>query len=83
MKYYLPITSILKGLHVVDNDSEVAFSFEDASGKIIKQSISSIDGETVFNKIIGQNKDESPLPLYMKNNNQLYWYKILENDTLF
>lgn len=79
MRYYIAIPAVLRGLHIIGDPQNTRFAFEDRDGKPMEVALNPVNGEEVFNNILGKGKSGENLPLYMKNSDKNYWYEHLED----
>lgn len=80
MRFYFMIPSVLHGLGIVDDTGDTAFTFETREGEQVELDLAPVDFADVKDDIVGQETEESVLPLYRQNSDQNYWYKYLADD---
>lgn len=73
---YLIIPQVLKGLHLLEGN-EMEFTFADSKGEL--QIIKAIPENSRDIQTIAP-KDNSELPLYLRNRNENYWFEYLQED---
>ncbi|MCX7711659.1 MAG: S41 family peptidase [Clostridia bacterium] len=79
MPYYLIMPGVLRPLKIIPDTTTIPFTFETRSKERVQKELKPISGSDVFKNILGKGKEGNPLPLYMKNRDQYYWYEFLEN----
>jgi len=78
MRYYLMIPSVLRGIGIIDDTEDIAFSFETRDGAPVDLDLSPVNFSDVKDDIVGQETEESELPLYRRNAGQNYWFEYLD-----
>ena len=75
---HLILSEVLHGLGIIDNPDVAKFVFENQNKESIEVELESISGEEYFDNIFS--KERKDAPLYMRNNDQYYWFEYLENE---
>ncbi|MBU5485831.1 peptidase S41 [Clostridium sp. MSJ-11] len=79
---YITLPVVLQGLNIIENDETALFTFEGLDGKVQEIKLNTLDGDRVFDDILGKGKVGEEVPLYMKNRDEYYWFEHLEESKI-
>jgi len=81
--YFLSMPQVLKGLGIIENESQVTFTLSDSKGKTQKVNLEPINWNfTGFPRIPPLKKGSQPL--YLSKMNNIFWYEsILEDQAIY